>query len=338
MIYPPVTRLIECDFQTDIKPKYIDFVDGGNGCFYGIPHHENRVLLFNVEDKTVKEIGPDLGLGAWKYRNGIKANNGSIYCFPDFATYLLKITPEEQDAKVQILEDDLIPWSDDDYDYKWIEGVLAKDGCIYYFPDGDGPILKLNPNSGDNLSLVGEEIDDSFGAVILGDDEYIYGISDEHIFKFDPKYCTLSNVGRDMDEYHLFEGAVKGNDGNIYSMNRYGQILNVDIVKNDWEIIGHRFYNGDGRGWGRPVLGADKCIYFPPACHDQVLKFNPSTKSISLIGEYFTDREYKWMSGTLASDGFIYCIPMNADNILQIDSRHVNEQILESIKNFYAGH
>ena len=37
------------------------------------------------------------------------------------------------------------------------------------------------------------------------------------------------------------------------------------------------------------------------------------------------------MSATLASDGFIYCVPFCADDILQIDSRPINERVLEMV-------
>merc|ERR1712232_22366 len=87
-------------------------------------------------------------------------------------------------------------------------------------------------------------------------------------------------------------------------------------------------------GWISPVLGADKCIYFPPYAHEQVLKFNPSTQSVSLIGEsYDIMLCRKWVGAMLASDGFIYCIPFDADYILQIDCRSINEQVLEIIEN-----
>ena len=63
MAFPPATKLIKCDVQTGIREKWWDFVDGGNGCFYGIPFKARRVVEFHVEDKSIKEIGPDLGKG-----------------------------------------------------------------------------------------------------------------------------------------------------------------------------------------------------------------------------------------------------------------------------------
>ena len=104
-MFPPATRLIKCDVQTDgIDYKWGDFVDGGNGCFYGILWNARRVVEFAVEDKSIKEIGPDLGDRLGKYIYGIKADNGSIYCMPCGAEYPLKIIPGEgQNAEVQIL-------------------------------------------------------------------------------------------------------------------------------------------------------------------------------------------------------------------------------------------
>ena len=81
------------------------------------------------------------------------------------------------------------------------------------------------------------------------------------------------------------------------------------------------------------MLGADKCIYFPPSDHEQVLKYNPATQNTGLIGELYGDNPSKWNGAVLASDGFIYCIPSNEEEILQIDSRHINEQVLVMIEN-----
>ena len=55
---------------------------------------------------------------------------------------------------------------------------MADDGCIYYLPsDDEGHVLKLDPNDGDSLLLVGEEIDEGCEAAVLGNDGDIYGIS-----------------------------------------------------------------------------------------------------------------------------------------------------------------
>ena len=63
--------------------KWSAFVDGGDGCFYGIPFNARRVVKFNPLDKSLTEIGTDLGDSHDKWRcGGVRANTGSIYCAP----------------------------------------------------------------------------------------------------------------------------------------------------------------------------------------------------------------------------------------------------------------
>ena len=42
------------------------------------------------------------------------------------------------------------------------------------------------------------------------------------------------------------------------------------------------------------------------------MKYKQDTQNRLMIGDSYDDREYKWLSAVLASDGFIYCIPCNA--------------------------
>ena len=306
-------------------------MDGGNGCFYGIPHRARRVVEFNVEDKSIKEIGPDLGGQECKYWNGIKAGNGSIYCLPCDAEFILKITLREgQDAEVQVLEAKQFP------EGEWFKGALANDGCIYYFPSYPGSILKLDPNNGDNLSLVGEEFDTGFVAAVLGKDGCIYGISYGQVIKFNPVDCSVSQIGSDFDEYHTSNEAVLADDENIYSINEFGQILKIDTSNKYWTLIGSKIYHDyEGCGWRRPVLGFDKILYFPPCDHNRVLKFNPTTQNISLV-DSSNGEGFKWKGSVLVSDGLIYCISNHADDVLQIDSRHINEQVIKMIEKIYS--
>ena len=194
--------------------------------------------------------------------------------------------------------------------------------------------LKLNPNNNDSLSLVAEGINYAgCEATVLGNDGYVYGISNGRIIKFNPKDNSVSYVENRFEDWYSWTGAVLAEDSNIYVANEYGQILMIETPRNDWKITGNRANTINANSWISPVLGADKCIYFPPFAHKQVLKFNPSTQSVSLIGEYYGISSWKWVGAILASDGFIYCIPFSADNILQIDCRSVNEQVLEIIEN-----
>ena len=347
-MFPPVTKLIKCDVRTywSLSGKWVKFIDGGNGCFYGIPGGARRVVEFNVEDKSIKKIGPDLGeIGYYaRYLSCIKADNGSIYCMPGRGFYPLKIIPRQgQNTEVRILEAPMIPsgkWRAG----AWGAGVLANDGCIYYFPNAyvRRKILKLDPSNGDSLSLVGEVINhgkNPCNSAVLGNDGCIYGISDKSVFKFSPIDYSFSYIGSNFENDNRFwTRAVLADDDNMYAVNVYGQILCIETAQNDWKIIGNRIYNEVRFSWGSPVIGADKCIYFPPSSHYRVLRYNPSTQNISFIGESYFLGHGSWVGAVLASDGYIYCIPCQANDILQIDSRHVNDKVLEVMDDIYKDH
>jgi hypothetical protein len=46
--------------------KWSAFVDGQNGFLYGVPFNARRVVTYNPLDKSLTEIGPDLGEGEMK--------------------------------------------------------------------------------------------------------------------------------------------------------------------------------------------------------------------------------------------------------------------------------
>ena len=163
---------------------------------------------------------------------------------------------------------------------------------------------------------------------------------DKKIIKINFAECRASMYDIDLDNENKFAGAVLAPDDNCYSINDRGHILRINLKNiNDWAIIGSEMYDGyAGHGWGDPVLGADNCIYFPPLCHDRVLRFNFKTQSISLVGEMLGDKVYKWVGAVLASDRFIYCVPYDANYILQIDSRLIDEQVIEMAAHFSETH
>jgi hypothetical protein len=93
MTEPSLTTLIDIGDQVKGKFKWLDFVDGKDGFFYGIPCNARRVVKFNPLDKSLTEIGPDFGEGGCKWYCGVRANTGSIYCAPYNADHILKIDP-----------------------------------------------------------------------------------------------------------------------------------------------------------------------------------------------------------------------------------------------------
>ena len=124
-----LTTLIDIDDEIQGRVKWLDFVDGGDGFFYGIPYFARRVVKFNPLDKSLTEIGPDLGEGGMKWKCGVRANTGSIYCAPFNARYILKINTN--DGTVETLDDVELP---ETCLCLWESWALASDNNIYYMP------------------------------------------------------------------------------------------------------------------------------------------------------------------------------------------------------------
>jgi hypothetical protein len=303
--------------------KWSAFVDGGDGFFYGIPNHARRVVKFDPIDKSLTEIGPDLGDGRYKWMCGVRANNSSIYCAPCLAEHILKIDTIQ--GTVETLDDVELP--ETGYDL-WASGALAADNYIYYMPYCARRIMRLNPDN-DTLSSVGDDlgegIESKYGGTVIGIDDCVYGIPYDatHIVKFDPTNSdTTSTVGEEAEEQFMCDNGVWAGDGYIYATNTYGQVLQIDTTSNNYTWIGDKIHSILGRGWGDPIVGVDECIYWPPSRANRVLRFDPETQQLpSLVGDEFGGggRQGKWLNGALATDEAIYCLPFASTQILIID-------------------
>jgi hypothetical protein len=245
--------------------KWSAFVDGKNGFFYGIPCNARRVVKFNPIDKSLTEIGPDLGDGGLKWMCGVLANTGSIYCAPYLADHILKINTN--DGTVETLDDVELPETGH---MLWASGALAHDNTIYYMPYRAHQIMKLNPDN-DTLSSVGDDLGygwfkyRKYGGTVVGKDYCLYGIpyDNTHIIKFDPTNSdTTHTVGEEAEFGFDCGNGVLAGDGYIYSVNSIGQVLKVDSTTNNYTWIGGDMYSGYGVGWGDPIVGADNCIYW----------------------------------------------------------------------------
>jgi hypothetical protein len=302
--------------------KWSAFVDGEDGFVYLIPDTARRVVKFNPVDKSFTEIGPDLGEGINKWGCGVRANTGSIYCAPSKAKHILKINTI--DGTVETLDNIRLPETGD---WLWASGALASDNNIYYMPSNARRIMKLNPDN-DSLSSVGDDLGEEYkyvGTVVGNDGCVLYGIPYRatRIVKFDPTNPhTTSTVGEEAEEVVDCGNGVLAGDGYIYAANDAGQVLKVDTANNNYTWIGDRIYSR-GMGWGNPIVGADKCIYWPPYAANRVLKFDPEAQQLpSLVGGDLGEggiSEWKWKGGALATDGVIYCFPSYSSRVLAID-------------------
>jgi hypothetical protein len=318
MMEPSLTTLIGDKIRGD--HKWSAFVDGGDGFFYGIPYCARRVVKFNPLDKSLTEIGPDLGEGGMKWACGVRANTGDIYCAPFNADRILKINTTQ--GTVETLDNVELP--ETGYGL-WASGALAADNNIYYMPDNARRIMRLNPDN-DTLSSVGDDLGGGvykYWGTVVGNDDCLYGIphSAKRVVKYNPANPdTTSTVGEEARRRFECENGVLGGDGYIYAANYVGQVLQIDTTNGNYTWIGDPICSGGGNGWGDPIVGVDKCIYWPPLSANRVLKFDPETQELPwLVGGDLGEGLVKWLGGALATDGVIYCIPSHSTRVLAID-------------------
>jgi hypothetical protein len=307
--------------KSSLMGKWWSFVDAKDGFFYGVPYNARRVVKFNPIDKSLTEIGPDLGEGVAKWLCGVRANNNMIYCTPFFADRILKIDPIR--GTVETLDDIELPEQGGGL---WASGALAADNNIYYMPFFARRMMQLNPDN-DTLSSVGDDLGDGgwkYGGTVVGSDNCLYGIPYHatRIVKFDPTNLdtNCSTVGEETNGDFNCGNGVLGGDGYIYAANGAGQILQIDTTSNNYTWIGDEIYSEWGEGWGDPIVGVDKCIYWPPRNANRVLKFDHETQQLaSFVVDDLGEEGSKWQGGALATDGVIYCIPIISSRVLAID-------------------
>jgi len=210
----------------------------------------------------------------------------------------------------------------------WVSGALAPDNRIYYIPESARRIMRLNSDN-DTLSSVGDDLGrrggGKYSGTVVGNDDCVYGIPYEatRIVKYNPADPdTTSTVGEEAEQEVFGCGnGVLGSDGYIYAANKFGQVFQIDTTSNNYTWIGGCIYSSRGQGWGDPIVGVDKCIYWPPLYANRVLKCDPETQQLpSLVGDVLGGEGdlFKWFGGALATDGVIYCIPSCSTQVLEI--------------------
>ena len=97
-------------------------------------------------------------------------------------------------------------------------------------------------------------------------------------------------------------------------------ILRIDPIKNEATTFGN--VSPTINKWQGGVLSAkDKCFYAVPADMDCVLRVDtdPDTPlRIDYVGRDFQETDDKWQGGFVGTDGKIYAIPENINNVMVI--------------------
>ena len=300
-----------------------------NGSIYGIPCFSvaRRVVKFNPIDKSITFIGPDLRdhVDVIQWSKGAMTNSGVIYCPHYWHFGILKI--DTSDDTVTVLDVNLLSNRGNEI---WTSCAVALDGCVYFMPDLARRIMKLDPNNGDAISSVGDDLDvrngnNKYKGTVVGIDGCVYGIpyTSKRIVKYNTINGSTSFVG---EEAHTVIGCngdgALGRDGCIYAVDKFGRVdlLKIDTKNNLHCLVGNTVeWNYHGTGWGDGILGIDGCIYWPPTSAKHILKYDPNSNITSMVGDYLGNGTFKWRGACTAPDGITYCLPDGASRVLAID-------------------
>ena len=304
--------------------KYHQTLAAPNGSLYGLG--SDRVAKFNPIDTSMTLIGPHL-VDPDKWIRGAMTVSGIIYCPPYNSRRrgILKI--DTNTDTVTELNANLLP---ERGDHMWESCALALDGCIYCMPSNARRIMKLDPNNGDAITSVGDDLGSTeykYIETVVGIDGCVYGIPLDFEIVGILKYDTINDItffaGEESGEYWECNNGAVERDGFIYVLITNCQVLKIDTCTTNNSLIFdvHSTQPGYGKvdDWGHAILGIDGCIYWPPMMAGRTLKYDPHFDQISLVGDDFGRDTDKWIGGTLALDGVIYCIPHDENQILAID-------------------
>lgn len=111
----------------------------------GVPQNASSVLRIDPLSLRVSTLG-SLPEGGWKWHGGVVGADGAIYSLPAHACRVLRIDPSDQTVR-QIGGELRSGRHRPDGKYKYLGGVLAKDGCIYGIPSDADHVLRIDPTN-----------------------------------------------------------------------------------------------------------------------------------------------------------------------------------------------
>lgn len=276
----------------------------------------------NVISGITKMVGNQI-VGPLKWASCVTGADGCIYGIPCHHHRVIKFNPIDQ-STIEI-GPDLGPGM-----WKWQEGVLCNNGCIYSIRFGSpnaGHILKIDSIKGE-VSLFNIRLPEPgvmlWGPGALGLDGCIYYMPAyaRRILKFNPEDHAVTSVGDQIPgNGWKCVGTVLGNDGNLYGIpNESKQIVRFNVRTQEVTYVGgtveHYF-----RCLGNGALGRDGCIY--AADNDgKVLKIDAANDSYIFVTNGLIKTRYlskEWGDAVLGEDGCIYWPPCKAKHTLQFD-------------------
>jgi hypothetical protein len=307
--------------------KWLGAAVAADGCIYGVPSHNRRVVRVDPSRGSVTELGTDdvLTDRAFKYLRGIRTRAGTVLGIPAWADSVLEISPAT--GAVRVIGKLSTKDSPVNKNWKWMWHGAAEgeDGIIYGIPSNADAVLRVDPVTREVTTFGAEDIPpgrNKWYGGIRGPDGCVYGVpyTANHVLKIDPKKQSVEMLGdfSDVPGGWRWHGGVRSGDF-IYAFPSHApRVLKIDCLAGRAYEIGPSF---EGRyKWGGGAVDLDGNVYGMPSDTDGVLRIRVATDEVDVIGRgKLPAIKNKWQGGVLSPCGAIFAIPADASSVLKIE-------------------
>ena len=204
---------------TLIKPEKESVLKRRQQCYGGlicrdgtivcVPQNGERVIRIDPKRSSIKEMGPNLSDGNYKFHGGCFSKlDQSVYGIPNHANRCIRVVPHRDQVELFGDADMISSASPRGGRYKYEGGVVGPDGSIYFMPGSADRVLKVIPPPSPDSSvkprcvLIGESLagekmtSDKYQNGKLGRDGCVYGIpvKARGVLRIDTKTDSLCSL------------------------------------------------------------------------------------------------------------------------------------------------
>ena len=237
---------------------FVGGVAADNGLIYGIPWNSSRIPVINPVNNSINFIeGIDTTFN--KYRGGVMAPNGKIYCAPGYnfstGSFIRSIGVIDTFTNTfSTIDISGLPVGSGST-LGYYGGAIGRNGRIYFAPhtNSGGKVLRIDPTNNDwaYIDLSGQNLATQYGANTLPDGNVmLMPFNNGRFYKIDVSTETVSAASISNRPYAI-QGGCLGSDGNIYCIPGYSRDTSLSIINtltNQVTIRGNCLPNPDPSG------------------------------------------------------------------------------------------